>query len=142
MVPWGNVTEQFTAAFAGGSPPDVFYLPDEWYPKYVSNDQIADLTDKISGWKENYTEAGWNGATYKGSTWGVPFLGVAQGWVCNMNLLKEKGLGLPTSWQEFRDAAKALHRCCGWHLWHCPDAGQVPTGFTIFRCWPMAAQTL
>src|SRR5262245_59707409 len=32
VVPWGNVTEQFTAAFAGGSPPDIFYLPDEWYP--------------------------------------------------------------------------------------------------------------
>ena len=48
VVPWGNVTEQFTAAFAGGSPPDIFYLPDEWYPKYVSDGQIADLTDKIA----------------------------------------------------------------------------------------------
>ena len=48
VVPWGSVDEQFTAAFAGGSPPDVFYLPDEWYPKYVNQDQIADITDKIS----------------------------------------------------------------------------------------------
>ena len=107
VVPWGNVTEQFTAAFAGGAPPDIFYLPDEWYPKYVSDDQIADLTDKISGWKDNYTEAGWNGATYKGRTWGVPFLGVAQGWICNMNLFKQKGVALPTNWQEFREVAKA-----------------------------------
>ncbi|MEZ4621632.1 MAG: extracellular solute-binding protein [Caldilineaceae bacterium] len=107
VVPWGNVTEQFTAAFAGGSPPDVFYLPDEWYPKYVSDEQIADLTDKISGWKDSYTEAGWNGATYKGRTWGVPFLGVAQGWICNMNLLGEKGVGVPTNWEEFREVAKA-----------------------------------
>jgi multiple sugar transport system substrate-binding protein len=108
VVPWGNVTEQFTAAFAGGSPPDIFYLPDEWYPKYVSDGQIADLTDKIGDWKENYTEAGWKGATYKGQVWGVPFLGVAQGWICNMNLFKEKGLSLPTNWQEFRETAKAL----------------------------------
>lgn len=108
VVPWGNVTEQFTAAFAGGSPPDVFYLPDEWYPKYVSDDQIADLTDKIGSWKDDYTESGWNGATYKGKVWGVPFLGVAQGWICNMNLFKEKGLSLPTNWQEFREVAKAL----------------------------------
>lgn len=108
VVPWGSVDEQFTAAFAGGSPPDVFYLPDEWYPKYVNQDQIADITDKISGWKDNYGSAAWAGATYKGSTWGAPFLGVAQGWVLNMTLFKEKGVEIPTNWEEFRAAAKAL----------------------------------
>lgn len=107
VVPWGNVTEQFTAAFAGGSPPDVFYLPDEWYPKYVSDGQIADLTDKIASWQENYTEAGWKGATYQGKTWGVPFLGVAQGFICNLNLFEEKGVSVPTNWEEFRAVAAA-----------------------------------
>ena len=108
VVPWGSVDEQFTAAFAGGSPPDIFYLPDEWYPKYVNQEQIADISDKIGEWKDNYTSAAWTGATYKGSTWGAPFLGVAQGWVLNMNLFKEKGVGVPTNWEEFRAAAKAL----------------------------------
>lgn len=108
VVPWGNVTEQFTAAFAGGSPPDIFYLPDEWYPKYVSDDQIADLTDRIGDWESNYTEAAWKGATYLNKVWGVPFLGVAQGWICNMNLFNEKGLSLPTNWEEFREVARAL----------------------------------
>lgn len=108
VIPWDSVDEQFTAAFAGGSPPDIFYLPDEWYPKYVNQGQIADITDKIAAWKDEYTEAGWTGATYKGSTWGAPFLGVAQGWVLNMNLFNEKGVGIPTNWEEFRAAAKAL----------------------------------
>ena len=108
VVPWGSVDEQFTAAFAGGSPPDIFYLPDEWYPKYVNQEQIADISDKIGEWKDNYTGAAWAGATYKGSTWGAPFLGVAQGWVLNMNLFKEKGVEVPTNWEEFRAAAKAL----------------------------------
>ncbi|MBX3015462.1 MAG: extracellular solute-binding protein [Caldilineaceae bacterium] len=108
VVPWDSVDQQFTAAFAGGSPPDIFYLPDEWYPKYVNQDQIADLTDLIGDWKANYTTAGWTGATYKGSTWGAPFLGVAQGWVLNMNLFNEKGVAIPTTWEEFRAAAQAL----------------------------------
>jgi len=108
VIPWANVDQQFTAAFAGGQPPDVFYLPDEWYPKYVSQDQIADLTDKIGGWKENYTPTAWNIATYKGSTWGAPFLGVVQGWILNMDLFKAKGVAKPTNWEEFRAAAKAL----------------------------------
>lgn len=108
VIPWGSVDEQFTAAFAGGSPPDIFYLPDEWYPKYVNQEQIADISDSISSWKENYSDAAWAGATYKGKTWGVPFLGVAQGWLLNMNLFNEKGISPPTNWEEFRAAAKAL----------------------------------
>jgi multiple sugar transport system substrate-binding protein len=107
VVPWANVTEQFTAAFAGGAPPDIFYLPDEWYPKYVSDGQIAELTDKIGEWQENYTEAGWTGATYKGKVWGAPFLGVAQGFICNLNLFEEKGVSVPTNWEEFRAVAQA-----------------------------------
>jgi multiple sugar transport system substrate-binding protein len=108
VIPWGSVDEQFTAAFAGGSPPDIFYLPDEWYPKYVNQGQIADITDRIAEWKGNYSDAAWTGATYKGSTWGAPFLGVAQGWLLNMDLFNEKGVAIPTNWEEFREAARAL----------------------------------
>lgn len=108
VIPWGNVDEQFTAAFAGGEPPDVFYLPDEWYPKYVSQGQILDLTDHIIGWKDNYIESAWELATYKGSTWGAPFLGVVQGWLLNMTLFNEKGLSAPANWAEFRNAAMEL----------------------------------
>ncbi len=108
VIPWGNVDEQFTAAFAGGSPPDVFYLPDEWYPKYVNQGQILDLTDRIIDWQENYIDSAWELATYKGSTWGAPFLGVVQGWLCNLNLFNEKGVSVPTNWAEFREAAQAM----------------------------------
>jgi multiple sugar transport system substrate-binding protein len=108
VIPWDSVDAQFTAAFAGGEPPDVFYLPDEWYPKYVNQGQVADITEHISGWQDQYTTAGWAGVTYKGGTWGAPFLGVAQGWILNMNLFNEKGVAAPTNWEEFRAAAAAL----------------------------------
>lgn len=108
VIPWASVDEQFTVAFAAGQPPDVFYLPDEWYPKYVNQGQVADITDYISDWEDQYTTAGWAGVTYKGGTWGAPFLGVAQGWILNMNLFNEKGVSIPTNWEEFRSAAAAL----------------------------------
>lgn len=108
VIPWGSVDEQFTAAFAGGEPPDVFYLPDEWYPKYVNQGQILDLTDRIVDKEGDYLESAWEIATYKGSTWGVPFLGVVQGWLCNMTLFGAKGLDVPTNWAEFRQAAQAM----------------------------------
>ena len=108
VIPWASVDEQYTAAFAAGSPPDVFYLPDEWYPKYVNQGQIADINEHISGWEDQYTTAGWAGVTYKGGTWGAPFLGVAEMWLCNMNLFNEKGLSVPTNWEEFRATAAEL----------------------------------
>lgn len=108
VIPWASVDEQYTAAFAAGEPPDVFYLPDEWYPKYVNQGQIADITDFIGDWEDQYTTAGWAGVTYKGGTWGAPFLGVAQGWILNMNLFNERGVSVPTNWEEFREAAAAL----------------------------------
>jgi multiple sugar transport system substrate-binding protein len=108
VIPWGSVDEQFTAAFAGGSPPDIFYLPDEWYPKYVSQGQIADLTDLIGEWQADYNQAAWEIATYKGSTWGSPFLGVVQGWLLNMDMFNEKGLSVPQNWEEFRNVAQEL----------------------------------
>ncbi|MBV7327167.1 extracellular solute-binding protein [Chloroflexi bacterium TSY] len=108
VIPWASVDEQYTAAFAAGSPPDVFYLPDEWYPKYVNQGQIADINDHIKDWEEQYTSAGWAGVTYKVGTWGAPFLGVAEMWLCNMNLFNEKGLSVPTNWEEFRAAAAEL----------------------------------
>lgn len=108
VIPWGSVDEQFTAAFAGGKPPDVFYLPDEWYPKYVNQGQILDLTDRIVEWQDNYVESAWELATYKGSTWGAPFLGVVHGWLCNVSLLNEHGLDVPSNWEELRNAAQTM----------------------------------
>jgi multiple sugar transport system substrate-binding protein len=91
VIPWGSVDEQFTAAFAGGSPPDVFYLPDEWYPKYVNQEQIADISDRIGGWQDNYQSAAWAGATYKGKTWGAPFFGCSPGLATQHEPLQRKG---------------------------------------------------
>jgi ABC-type glycerol-3-phosphate transport system substrate-binding protein len=108
VIPWASVDEQFTAAFAGGDPPDVFYLPDEWYPKYVNQNQIADLTELIGDWEDQYSPAAWGIASYKGKVWGAPFLGVVQSLLMNMNLFNEKGLELPTNWEELRAVAAEL----------------------------------
>jgi len=108
VIPWASVDEQFTAAFAGGDAPDVFYLPDEWYPKYVNQNQITDLTELISDWEDQYSPAAWGIASYKGKVWGAPFLGVVQSLLLNMNLFDEHGLEIPTTWDEIKEAAATM----------------------------------
>jgi multiple sugar transport system substrate-binding protein len=108
VVPWANVDEQFTAAFAGGDPPDVFYLPDEWYPKYVKQEQIADISSVFGDLEANYDESVWSIGSYKGKLYGVPFLGVIHALLLNMDLLEAGGFAAPKSWDEIETIAKAL----------------------------------
>ena len=108
VVPWANVDETFTAAFLSGDPPDVFYLPDEWYPKYVAQEQIADVTSLFGDLEGNYDPNVWSLGTYKGKLYGVPFLSVVHALVLNMNLFKAKGLPAPKTWDEIASAAREL----------------------------------
>jgi len=108
VIPWGSVDEQFTAAFAGGNPPDIFYLPDEWYPKYVKQGQIADLSSIAAELQSNYDPNVWVIGAYRGKQYGIPFLGVIHAILLNMTLFESAGLAIPQTWEEIRAAAKAL----------------------------------
>ncbi len=108
MIPWNSVDEQFTAAFAGGNPPDVFYLPDEWYPKYVKQAQIADLSSIAAELETNYDRNVWVIGAFRGKQYGIPFLGVIHAMLLNMTLFESSGLAIPETWDDIRTAAKAL----------------------------------
>lgn len=108
VIPWGSVDEQFTAAFAGGNPPDVFYLPDEWYPKYVKQAQIADLSSIAAEFEANYDQNVWVIGAFRGKQYGIPFLGVIHAILLNMTLFESFGLTVPETWDDIRAAAKAL----------------------------------
>jgi multiple sugar transport system substrate-binding protein len=108
IVPWNSVDESFTAAFAGGNPPDVFYLPDEWYPKYVRQGQIADLSSTFGDLEDQYDPTVWSVGSYKGKLWGVPFLAVVHALLLNMSLFEAAGLEAPKDWAGIQEAAKTL----------------------------------
>lgn len=110
VIPWNSFDPKFTAAFASGDPPDVFYMPDEWIPKYASQGQMTDLTSLISGegLKDKYVAQFWGSCTYKGKTYGIPFLAVVQAILINQSLFQSAGLAVPKTWDDIRAAAKKL----------------------------------
>lgn len=108
VIPWDNLDQKFTAAFTSGQPPDVFYLPDTWIPKYGSQGQLVDLTPMVSGIKKRYVSSFWESAIYKGKAYGIPFLGVVQALLLNMSMFQNAGISKPRSWEEIRSAAKQL----------------------------------
>lgn len=110
VIPWGSFDAKFTAAFASGEPPDVFYMPDEWIPKYASQGQMADLSTIVKSEQltDNYPAVYWSGSTYKGKIYGIPFLAVVQALLVNQSLFEAEGVAIPKTWEEIRAAAKRL----------------------------------
>lgn len=110
VIPWSSFDPKFTAAFASGQPPDVFYMPDEWIPKYASQGQMADLSSLISreNLKKQFVPVFWNSATYQGKIYGIPFLAVVQAILINQSLFDAQGVATPKTWDDIRIAAKKL----------------------------------
>jgi ABC-type glycerol-3-phosphate transport system substrate-binding protein len=110
VIPWADFDTKFTAGFASGQPPDVFYMPDEWIPKYASQGQMIDLgtfatTGKLT---DQYPQVFWTSCTYKGKPYGIPFLAVVQGILINQSLFDSAGVAIPKTWDDIRAAAKKL----------------------------------
>lgn len=121
--PWEGWDERYGAAFAAGEPPDVSYMPDEFWPKFAEAGQLAKLdelfADELAAMKDEYPENFWALCFYKGNQYGVPFLFVAVQLFYNKDLFDEAGIPYPPSskddpnfadwtWEKFVEVAQAL----------------------------------
>jgi ABC-type glycerol-3-phosphate transport system substrate-binding protein len=95
IIPWDSVDQQYATTFAGSDPPDVVFMPDEWYPQYANGGALMDITDKF-----NEIEEGWHESTiklgqYKGVQYGVPHIMATQAFIYNKDLLEAAGYSEP-----------------------------------------------
>lgn len=106
VTPWDTWTEKYTAAFAGGTPPDVSYMT-EWFPKFADANQLADLSKYVTDdSKKLIGKSNWDYATYKGKLIGMPFLAVDSVVFYNKDIFEKEGLSIPKTWDEFLAALK------------------------------------
>lgn len=105
VTPWETWTEKYTAAFAGGTPPDVSYMT-EGFPQFADNDMLHDLSSYAPADIDQM--AGYNTAMYKGKLIGISFLTLASVLYYNTDMFEAAGLEPPKDWDELREAAKQL----------------------------------
>lgn len=117
-TPWDSWDEKYTSAFAAGSPPDVSYMPDEFYPRFAVEDQLYEL-DEYENEFGSFYQSIWDMGHYNGHLYAVPFLQVNYLQYYNKDLFDEAGLSyLPGSedddmydnwtWDTFVNYAKKL----------------------------------
>lgn len=120
VVKWNEYWTMLEAGAQGGSLPDVFWMHSNESERYMSNDMLLDLTDKIKSSDkikvENYPEDIWGLYTYKDHYYAVPKdIDTIAIWY-NKKLFDEAGVPYPTSdwtWDDLTETARKLTKSDG-----------------------------
>lgn len=115
VVKWDEYWTMLEAGAQGGSLPDVFWMHSNESQRYMSNDMLLDLTDKIAASDvidpANYPEDIWGLYTYEDKYYAVPKdVDTIALWY-NKTMFDEAGLEYPTAdwtWDDVTEAARKL----------------------------------
>lgn len=111
---WNSLQDKFAVAVSSGAGPDLATLDMTWLPNYAASGLLSDL-GPISGGKINgkaidsqYNEGATNAMKYDGKYVTALYDFDAYSLYYRADILKEKGLTVPTNWDEFLTTAKAM----------------------------------
>src|ERR1700704_807406 len=81
ITDWPSWDETYTAAYASGSPPDIAYMPDQYFVKFAEAKQVADLSQwteasDYAAEKAAWYPDSWATGEYKGRRVAIPNIGV------------------------------------------------------------------
>jgi len=120
VVDWNNYWTLLSAGAQGGSLPDVFWMHSNESQRYMSNDLLLDVTDRIAKSPiidpENYPADIWSLYTYNKKYYAVPKdVDTIALWY-NRALFDQAGVAYPTddwTWEDLYAAAKKITRADG-----------------------------
>lgn len=105
----GDDSQKVEAAVDAGAGPDVVQLSTDVLTDYVINERVQDITDYVSGDKDNYTASSWNNVTVGGRIYGLPQGIGPAAMMYRTDIFEQYGIAVPTTWDEFIAAGRALH---------------------------------
>ncbi len=105
----GDDGQKVEAAVDAGSGPDLVQLSTHNLPDYVIQGRVVDITDYVSDQADNYTPASWAAVSFDGAVYGIPQGIGPAGLMYRSDILEQYGIAVPTTWDEYLAAARALH---------------------------------
>ena len=109
-VPHDNMHQQFLSdAISGAGAYDVLTVDQPWVAEFAQNGYLAPLDDRLSDEdREDFVEGTLDTVSYEDRLYGLPFLVHNTVTYYRPSLLEAAGTdGPPTTWEEYRAAAKA-----------------------------------
>lgn len=111
---WDSMNEKFTAGIGAGEVPDLATLDMTWLPTLAANGALEDLT-ALSGGQVNgtpiadqYTQGAQDAMHYGDQLVAMLYDFDTYALYYRKDLFDQKGIAVPTNWDEFRAAAKQL----------------------------------
>ena len=111
---WDSMNEKFKAGLGAGEVPDLATLDMTWIPTLAANDALEDLT-QISGGQLNgkpiadqYTKGAQDAMHFGDQMVAMLYDFDTYSLYYRKDLFDQKGITVPTNWDELRAAAKAL----------------------------------
>lgn len=111
---WDTTFQKLNVVLTGGTPPDVVTVDMTWIPGYASLDAFVDLKALGGGtlndvaWDQSYTPGGLDAITYNGKIIAALYDFDTYALYYRSDLFEQKGIKIPTTWDELMTAAKAL----------------------------------
>ncbi len=139
VVDWNNYWTLLEAGATGGELPDVFWMHSNVAQKYMENDQLLDLTDRIAASDKidlgNYYEGIVNLYNSDGKQYAVPKdIDTIALWY-NKTIFDEMGVAYPDdtwTWERFAQAAAELTNDAHWGFAIAPGNNQEGYYNTIY----------
>jgi ABC-type glycerol-3-phosphate transport system substrate-binding protein len=113
-VDWDTLHEKFTVEVSSGDAPDVATLDMTWIPTFASNGLLTSLSDVSSGnmndapITDQFTQGGVDAMTFDGDLVTMLFDFDVYGLYYRTDVFKQKGVEVPTTWDEWTAAAEKI----------------------------------
>ena len=96
---WDGWDERYAAAFTGGTPPDVAYMPEEFWPRYAAAGRLTRLDElfpvRIARMQKEYPDNLWQLGRLGGHQYAVPYVYVSYQLFYNRAVFDEAGVPHP-----------------------------------------------
>jgi ABC-type glycerol-3-phosphate transport system substrate-binding protein len=114
IMDWDTANEKLNVVLSGGQPPDVTTVDMTWLPKLASLGALTDLKSysngKLNGTplEQAYTPGALEAMTYNGQIVTMMYDFDVYALYYRSDLFEQKGLQVPTTWDELKTAAQKL----------------------------------
>jgi multiple sugar transport system substrate-binding protein len=109
-IPNADFMAKFTLAVQAETRPDTTMIAADRLPDMLAMGGVVDLTERINNWelKEFFPENRWEGITVDDKIYGIPAFTFVDWMYYRKDWFDEAEIAVPTTFEEFREAAIAL----------------------------------
>jgi len=109
-VPMTGFNKRLSRAYTEHDLPDLVVIDNPDMATYIRLGMFEDITPYVSSWnlEEEYYASILETVTYEDKYYGIPMNCNNVALIYNVEMLNEKGITPPTTWEELREAAKIL----------------------------------